>query len=357
MRTRTPLLLFIFSFFFPALLFCQKYSLSQKDSSSTFQIVTLKDGAILKGKIIKKENRTIYFRDDELDTVIFDVKHVYHIEDVASNGYYLIELTNGTTVIGKIISKNIKEITVENATLGQVSFSTNKIKTIKSVSPEEMHHGEYWFHDALSTQYFFLPSAIPMKKDDTYYRNTDGLLNTFRTELSGDFSLYGGAFFPFAGIISPNFNYKASPHVYLGGGGLLTGILGGHYLGGCYGTFTFGTGNSHISVAGLYCSILNNGGWRITRTFTLKDFGAMNISGMHRISSKFAVVTENWISFPDGGIDFFSGGLRLLREKSSWEFGWSSIYALGKYFVRNPKYQNQRLLLMQMPIISYVKNL
>jgi hypothetical protein len=365
MKTRKLFLLFILSFLFPGLLFCQdttssgsdKKIPSGKDSTSSFQIITLKDGSVFKGKIIKKEKRTIQFRDDALDTVLFGVKHVYSIEEITSNGYYLVELTNGTIVHGKIISRNEKEIIVETPKLGAVSFAVNKIKTIKCISSEEMHHGEYWFHDPLSTQYFILPSAMPMRRNDSYYRNTDGLLNTFRTAFSNEFSLDGGAFFPIAGFISPHFNYKVAPHLYLGGGGLLTGISGNHYIGGGYGVCTFGTSNGHISVAGLYGSMLNNGGWRITRRYRLKDFGAVSMSGMKRLTAKFAVVSENWVSLPDRGIEFFSCGLRLLGEKSSWEFGWGSVYALGKYFTKNPKYQNRHLLIAQLPFISYVRKL
>ena len=355
MRKRKLFLLFTFSLLFPEFIFCQDSISTRKDSTSTFQIITLKDGTVLKGKILKKEKRTIQFRDDALETVTFGIKYIYSIEEITSNGYYLIELTNGSIVHGKITSRNEKEIVVDTPTLGRLSFAVNRIKTIRSISPEEMHHGEYWFHDALSTQYFFLPSAIPMRKNESYFRNTDGFLNTFHTAFSNEFSFDAGSFFHLAGFISPHFNYKVAPHLYLGGGGFLTAIIGNYYIGSSYGVCTFGTNNVHISVAGLYGSVLNNGGWHF-KLFTLKDFGGVSICGMQRLTSKFALVTENWISLPDGGIEYFSGGVRLLKEKSSWEFGWSSVYALGQYFVRNPKYQNRHLLVMQMPIISYVRN-
>ena len=111
-----------------------------------------------------------------------------------------------------------------------------------------------------------------------------------------------------------------------------------HYLAGGYGTCTFGTSNGHISVAGLYGSVLNKGGWQLSKRYTLKDMSAISISGMKRLSAKFALVSENWISLPDGGVEFFSGGLRLLGEKSSWEFGMGSVYVLGKYFTNNPTF-------------------
>jgi len=135
-----------FHFLFSGSLFCQDTTLSRVPIKKTVVSKiptnsnpdrnTEKTAPFLKGNN-RERKRTIYFHDDALGTVIFGVKIFTALEEIASSGYYLVELTNGTIIHGKIISKTKKRRNVvETAAMGREVFCVDKIKTIKLISSE-----------------------------------------------------------------------------------------------------------------------------------------------------------------------------------------------------------------------------
>ena len=111
--------------------FSQEITFSPSDSARTYHIITLKDGTVLKGKIIMQEKKSIQFQDEIIGNITFRTKDVVSMEKVEPQDYYLITMMNGTTLQGKIVNKKENEIAVETANIGIVKIDVNKIKTIQ----------------------------------------------------------------------------------------------------------------------------------------------------------------------------------------------------------------------------------
>ena len=316
---------------------CQEISFSPSDSLKSYHIVTLKDGTVLKGKVMKHENRRIDFQDELLGNVNFRAKEVASMEKVEPQDFYLITLMNGTTLQGKILNHKEKEIEVETSTIGTIVVELSKIKTIKAITPANYKDGEYWFTTPVDAHYFVSPSSIPLHSGEVYFQNTMGLFNSFNVGITKNLSCIGGIVIPFATFIAPHIGFKITKGIYAAGGGMFSvrrGNTGKLYANLGYGTLTFGNRTSHFTAgAGYgyltyevrpYYGVLKNEAY-IT---------IITVSGMKRFSPKYALITENWFAV-DEGFSFYSGGFRLMGEKNNWDFGIGSIGINQKFTTKN----------------------
>lgn len=304
--------------------FAQQVTFSPADSIRSYHIITLKDGTVLKGKIINQERKTIQFQDEMIGNVTFRTKDVSSMEKVEPQDYYLILMMNGTTLQGKIVNRTEKEIVVETANIGRINVDVSKIKTIKEINPGNMQDGLYWFKTHVDAHYFITPSAIPLSPGEAYFQNTMGLYNSFDVGITNHFSCLGGVVLPFAAFVSPSLSYKITKGVYAGIGGLAVDISGSPYALAGYGQMTFGNRNNHLSVGGGYGVLEGIKKYYYVNKITKVEMGMLSVNAMKRISPKYAVVTENWFT-PAEGVRVFTGGVRLMGEKSSWDFGIGKI--------------------------------
>ena len=312
--------LFLFSIAVSTVCLSQETAFSASDSMRTYHIITLNDGTVLKGKIIKQERKLIQFQDEMIGNVTFRTKDVSSMEKVEPQDYYLITMMNGSTLQGKIVNRTEKEVTVETSNIGRVNVDVSKIKNIKEINPGNMKDGKYWFKTHIDAHYFITPSAIPLNSKEVYFQNTMGLYNSFDAGITNNLSCMGGVFLPMAAFIAPNFNAKLTQGVYAGVGAIAADITGSPYAGAVYAQVTFGDRNSHVSIGGGYGVLKGIKKYYYVNKITEVQMGLITLSGMKRFSPKYAVVTENWFT-PTEGIRVFTGGLRLMGERSSWDFG------------------------------------
>ena len=336
-------------FFISQHCFSQQVAFSPSDSLHNYHIITLKDGTVLKGKIIKQERKEVQFQDELLGNITFRTKDVSSMEKVEPQDYYLITMMNGTSVQGKIINRKEKEILVETTTIGTVAIDISEIKTIKNINPGNMRDGRYWFKSHIDAHYFITPSAIPLRPGEAYIQNTMLLFNSFDVGITNHFSCMGGIFIPAAAFIAGNLNYKITNGIYAGGGVLFADITGPPYGGIAYGQFTFGNRNSHLSIGGGYGFLGGIKNYIGTTEITKIEVGMISVSAMKRLSPKYALVTENWFT-PDQGIRVLTGGIRLMSEKSSWDFGMANISIATKII-------GNSLSLGPISFLSYMRNL
>ncbi len=329
--------------------FTQEVAFSPTDSLHTYHIVTMKDGSVLKGKIIRQDRKTIQFQDEIIGNVTFRTKDVSSMEHVEPQEYYLITLMNGSSVQGKILNRKEKEILVETTSIGTITIDVSKIKIIKNINPGNMKDGRYWFKSHIDAHYFMLPSAIPLSPGEAYFQNTLGLYNAFNVAVTNHFSCTGGIVVPMAAFIGSNLNYKIMKGVYVGAGAMFVDITGAPYGGAAYGQCTIGNRNTHLSVGAGYGFVDGLKKYYYLNKVTKVEVKVISASAMKRLSPKYAIVTENWFT-PDEGIRVFTGGVRLMSEKGNWDFGIASISIAAKIIGTSNT-------LGPIAFISYMRNL
>lgn len=313
-------ILIIFLFFASFRGAAQEIIFSVSDSLQSYHIVTLKDGTVLKGKIVNQNKRAIQFQDEIIGTITFRTKDVSSMEKVDPQDYYLITLMNGTTIQGKIVNRQDNLLIVETSNIGRVNVDVNKIKTIKSINPGNMRDGRYWFTTPVDAHYAIVPSAINLRPGEAYLQNTMGLFNSFGVGITSNFSCMGGIVLPFAAFVAPTLNYKLRKGIYMGTGILLFDVTGEPYGGAAFGQVTFGNRNAHLSIGGAYGILKGLRRYYYLNKIDKIELGLLSVSGFKRLSPKYAIFTENWIT-PTEGVRVFTGGIRLLGEKNTWDFG------------------------------------
>jgi hypothetical protein len=319
------------------------------DSLNAYHIITLKDGSILKGKITSRENQSIRFQDELIGNITFRTREVSSIELVNPQEYYLITMVNGTALQGKIVNKNNNELSIQTANIGVVNIEISRIKIIQCITPGNMKDGKYWFKTHVDAHYLISPSAIPLSPGEAYFQNTMALYNSFNVGITNNISFLGGVILPIAAFFSPNINFKITNRVYAGCGIIAADITGLPYGGAAYGQLTFGSKNAHLSFAGGYGVLEGIERYYITNKITKIEIGLISINAIKRLSPKYAIVTENWFT-PTEGIKIITGGVRLMGEKNSWDFGIAHISSSSR-ITANP------ISFGPISYLSYMRNL
>lgn len=330
--------------------FSQDIAFSAADTLRSYHIITLKDGTVLKGKILVQERKAIQFQDEMIGAITFHTKDVSSMEKVEPQEYYLVTMMNGTTVQGKIVNRTEKDIIMESTSIGRVHVDISKIKTIKSITPGNMQDGKYWFTTHVDAHYIITPSAIALRPGEAYLQNTMGLFNSFEVGITSHFSCMGGIVIPMAAFIVPKFNYRIRKGIHIGCGVLMADITGAPYAGAAFGQLTFGNRNSHLSIGGGYGVVEGIKRYYYLNKIEKIELGLLSLSASKRLSPRYAVVTENWFT-PTEGVRIFTGGLRLLGEKNTWDFGIASV-SVGTRVAGN-----NNVSLGPITFLSYMRNL
>lgn len=240
---------------------------------------------------------------------------------------YRIETRDGSVFIGRILSKdsiNIEFVTLSNA---RIKLAGNQVSSMVLVAPEDIKDGKYWFPNPNATRYFFGPTAIPLKKGEGYYQNTYLLLNSVNVGVTDNISIGGGVelislFSSGSGgpifFFTPKVGFKMGKNFHAGGGLYIMSVPdvfneGRENVGIAYGVGTIGNSNSNMTLgAGMGFTFSGEGG----------DSPILTLSGMHRVSRKTALVTENWFfNADDGYYGLYSYGVRFFGEKLSVDLG------------------------------------
>ena len=237
-----------------------------------------------------------------------------------STRLYKIELNDGSVYLGGILKEDIDVIAFKTLSGNKIEIRKVYIKNKELVEKGDFKNGVYWFRNPNPTRYLFGPSAFNLKAGEGYYQNTYLLLNSFNYGITDNISVGGGVelitlfSFPKGGpifILTPKVGFEVAPKFNVGGGVLYLSVpdffsSNRTGLGIAYGVATYGTENSNIT-GGI--------GWG----FVEGDFSStpvITISGIHRMSRKTALVSENWL-IPNGNTyaGIYSYGIRFFGEK------------------------------------------
>lgn len=228
---------------------------------------------------------------------------------VDSTTIQVLTLRDGSSLVGRIVSVRADSVDFQMTT-GHVTVATNDIREVKETEAARMHEGQYWFANPNSTRLFFAPSGQMLKKGEGYFADYELFFPGFAYGVTDNLSIGGGvSLFP-TGLdeqvyyLTPKVGVSFGEQVHLAAGLLFAGTSG--ETGGVgYGVGTFGDGDASITVGG---------GWGFAGGDIESKPLAM-LGGEKRISRRIALVTENYLLPIDRNNIVYSFGVRFMGEK------------------------------------------
>lgn len=259
-------------------------------------------------------------------------KNVYGQQETDTAKVYILIKNDGTEFIGKIISRDAREILMKTERLGEVIIPMHEVREIRELKTGEISSsGEYIHEEVFATRYFISTNGLPIEQGESYVQ----------------WNLYG-----------PDFQFGLGENF---GVGIMTTWIGVPLIG----TVKYSipvADNANIAVG----TLLGTGSWAAPEFGLVLPFAALtigdrrtninfsagygaafmenesegrslfSIAGMTKLSSKISLVFDSFIApakstSEDDGFALLIPGLRLqFKEKSAFQFGFAGIYANGE---------------------------
>jgi hypothetical protein len=235
----------------------------------------------------------------------------------------LVTLKDGSTIFGRIVSVNADTVIFESGA-GRIQLAAGAIKDIKTIDNADLREGEYWFPNPNSTRLFFAPSGQMLKRGEGYFSDYElffpgvayGL--TDNVTIGGGFSLFPASAEDQVYYVTPKIGVSLSDNVHVAAGMLFAGTQGG--TGGVYyGVGTYGDGNASVSLGAGY----GFAGGKIES----KPVGMLG--GEVRVSRRIGLVTENYLLPVSDNNILYSFGLRFLGEKITTDLALVNVSGSG----------------------------
>lgn len=235
----------------------------------------------------------------------------------------IVTLKDGSTIFGRIVTVNADTVIFQTEA-GRIQLAAGAIREIKEIPATDLREGEYWFPNPNSTRLFFAPTGQMLKKGDGYVSDYELFFPGIAYGLTDNVTIGGGvSLFPApAGdqvyYLTPKIGVSAADNVHLAAGVLFAGTKGG--TGGVYyGVGTFGDGNGSVTLGGGY----GFAGGKIER----KPVGM--IGAELRISRRIGIVTENYLLPISDNNVLYSFGFRFMGEKLTTDLALVNVSGSG----------------------------
>src|SRR5438876_10784205 len=95
-----------------------------------------------------------------------DVRTTMTVPDSAH--IQIVTLRDGSTIFGRILAVNADTVTFQTQA-GNIQLSASAIREIKEIPAADLREGEYWFPNPNSTRLFFAPSGQMLKQVWGYF--------------------------------------------------------------------------------------------------------------------------------------------------------------------------------------------
>jgi uncharacterized membrane protein len=239
--------------------------------------------------------------------VTIDVRSKMTVPDSAH--IQIVTLRDGSTIFGRIVTVKADTATFQTAG-GTMQLAAGSIRDIKEIETSDVHEGSYWFPNPNSTRLFFAPSGQMLKQGEGYVSDYEVFFPGIAYGLTDNISIGGGvSLLPAAAedqayYFTPKIGFSVSEKVHLAAGVLLAGTrvgTGGVY----YAVGTLGDGDGSVTLGGGY----GFAGGKIER----KPVGMLGAE--KRISRRISIVTENYLLPVSDNNILYSFGLRFMGEK------------------------------------------
>jgi hypothetical protein len=221
----------------------------------------------------------------------------------------IVTLRDGSTIFGRIVSVNADTATFQTSA-GSMQIAAGSMRDIKEIETSDVHEGTYWYPNPNSTRLFFAPSGQMLKQGEGYVSDYELFFPGIAYGLTDNISIGGGvSLIPAAAsdqayYFTPKIGFSPAENVHLAAGVLFAGARGG--TGGVYyAVGTVGDGDGSITLGGGY----GFAGGKIER----KPVGMLGAE--KRISRRISIVTENYLLPVSNDNLLYSFGLRFMGEK------------------------------------------
>ena len=234
--------------------------------------------------------------------------------------YVVVELENNTSITGKKVSDDGREIGIMTVDKGLILIPKYQIRTITVSATMPTVGGKRVCPNPHPSRYFYSPSGIPLKKGEGYIQAIYYLAFQGQYALTDHWSI-GVTTTYIACPLLINAKYTNTLHksadgkknVYLATGiqaGSLTWINPGTYLGLGYAGLTFGNSESNITInGGVLASSSSDNYYSSGRSSASQP--AISLSWNQRVSSNASFMGEVWLLgntiIGGPGMRFYSG--------------------------------------------------
>lgn len=224
-------------------------------------------------------------------TVVIDTKESVDVVD--KNMYRVVKMDGGEN-IGKILSRDAREILLLTNDNRQIYIPQHVIKEIILINDSEYNsQGEFVGEDKFATRYFISTNGLPIKKGEHYIAGNP-LMGEVQFGLDENFGV--GVMTSIVGapiIVNIKVSFELGPKAQLAVGGLLgTGSWISPNSGGAlpFASLSFGNRSHNLAFSGGYGAVWSYG-----------DTGGraiISVAGMTKVAPKFSLVFDSFILLP-----------------------------------------------------------
>lgn len=250
---------------------------------------------------------------------------------------YKVIKNDGTTFVGRILSKDAREVLIETKETGQVIIPKHEVKEITEIKRGELSaSGEYIPAEVFSSRYFITTNGLPIEKGESYIQwNLFG--PDFQFGVGKNFGLgimTSWVGMPVIGSAKYSINL-GEERINLGIGTLLgTGSWAAPDFGIAlpFGTLTFGDRRKNITFSGGYVAVFykefmydGSSPYDPVERNTSEGRALLSVAGMAKVGKKVSVVFDSFI-VPSTGQ---SGVLALLIPGIRWQVESNRAFQFG----------------------------
>lgn len=272
----------------------------------------------------------LWFGDEIYAQQTHSIKDKLVIPD--STQVQILETTDGSTLIGRIVEVGENEIQFESQ-IGRTTILISKIKDVRQQPLSSMKQGKYWFPNPNATRLYIAPTGRMLKAGDGYFTDIYLFFGGFSYGLTDQLTIGAGlSLFPAVSIdkqlwfLTPKMGIAVNDELSLAVGALIIAIpdidddVGSPLVGGIYGVGTYGSLDNNLTL-GIGYGFADG---------ELADKPILIVGAQTRLSQRISFVSENWI-LP--GVDaedpFVSYGLRFFGEKLSVDLAFINSLTSG----------------------------
>ncbi|MDX1652250.1 MAG: hypothetical protein R3277_07150 [Brumimicrobium sp.] len=253
---------------------------------------------------------------------------------------YRIIKTDGSEIIGKIISEDRREVLVLTSDNREIYIPQHVIKEIIPIKKEEFNSlGQFVGEDKFATRYFITTNGLPIKKGEHYIQwNLFG--PDFQFAVGKNFGLgvmTSWMGIPIIGTVKKSFRLGENTHLAIGG--LLgSGTWAAPDYGGALPFATFSVGNRRVNAA------VSAGYGAIWLSGDGSGRALTSLAGMVKISPKLSFVFDSFILLPNTyvryGSKYYNPLIALIIPGMRWhqdegkafQFGFTGVVVENELF-------------------------
>lgn len=228
---------------------------------------------------------------------------------------YAIVLIDGSKIIGRVTSLTADSVRIQS-TASTTGVARTAIREVRAYPLSTMHKGELWPENPHATRLLFSPTAIPLRKGESYFSDFWIFLVSAATGVTDRFTIGGGMTLVPSTDFSKNIFYLIPKYTVVNRPTtkVAIGALMAHLpfdagtsssVGVLYGVGTLGSRENNVTLGA---------GWGYVGG-TLSKTPVMTLGGQRRVGRRLALISENWFvpsRLSDGGVITY--GVRILGE-------------------------------------------